>query len=88
MILHRFTATDDALSRVLARFRAPSAEEASSLEAFMKRFLDRIGGPIAAYEEVHSTVPPATSRSLMMLHRLVASGTFVDKHPGESMMAA
>jgi hypothetical protein len=78
MILHRFSTTEDSMLRILARFRAPKPEDVMTLEEFVKRFLDRVGSPIAAYQEERGVAPPAASQGLFNLCRLVASGQFVD----------
>src|SRR3954469_62072 len=81
-ILRRFSSTDDTISRILARFRAPSPEEHDTIEAFNKRFADKIDPPLEAYAAVHGVVPPAASQSLFNLHRLLASGHFVNAPAG------
>jgi hypothetical protein len=77
-ILRRFYATEDPITRILARFQAPSSEGYTSIEAFTKRFADRINEPVNAYTSKRGFAPPATSRGLLSLLRLVASGTFID----------
>ncbi len=77
-ILRRFAGTEDSIARILARFRRPSPEETTTIESFVKRFFDRVDGPIAAYEAEKGFDPPATSHGLVSLCRLLASGTFVD----------
>jgi hypothetical protein len=77
-ILRRFHSTEDPISRILARFRAPTSDAHTSVEAFSKRFADRINEPIYAYKAEHGVAPPATSHSLLSLLQLVASGTFID----------
>ena len=77
-ILERFASTEDPISRILARFRAPSSEDHHTIESFNKRFADRVDGPLEAYAAEHGVVPPAASRSLFNLHRLLAHGHFVD----------
>jgi mannitol-1-phosphate/altronate dehydrogenase len=77
-ILRRFYATEDPITRILARFQAPSSEAYTSIEAFTKRFADRINEPVNAYTSKKGFVPPATSRGLLSLLHLVASGTFID----------
>lgn len=79
-ILERFDSTDDPITRILARFQAPSREAVASIEAFSKRFSDRIKEPMMAYEAEKGSVPPAVSRGLFSLFQLVASGTFIDAH--------
>jgi hypothetical protein len=77
-ILRRFSGTEDTISRILARFRAPTPEDSHTIEAFNKRFGDRVDPPLEAYAAEHGFVPPAASQSLFNLHRLLASGHFVD----------
>jgi mannitol-1-phosphate/altronate dehydrogenase len=77
-ILARFCTTEDSIARILARFRRPCPEQVSTIESFAKRFFDRVNPAIAAYESVKGVPPPATSRGLLSLWRLVAAGTFVD----------
>ena len=77
-ILGRFCSTDNPLSGILAQFRAPSSEEVTTVEAFTKRFLDRIDPPIKTYQHRKGVAPSATSQSLFDLYRLLGSGTFVD----------
>ncbi|MDB5297766.1 MAG: hypothetical protein JWO31_3749 [Phycisphaerales bacterium] len=78
MILHRFSSTDDSLARILARFRAPSPDEFSTIEAFNERFAGRVDEPLMAYESAKGVIPPAASQSLFSLHRLVATHTYVN----------
>lgn len=77
-IFERFSRTEDTISRILARFRAPSSDDFRTIESFNKRFGDRIDPPLEAYADEHGVVPPAASQSLFNLHRLIASGHFVD----------
>ena len=77
-ILERFFSTEDPITRILARFQAPLSGDTAALEAFTSRFADRINGPIAAYEAEKGIVPPATSRGLLSLLRLVETGTFIN----------
>ncbi|HEY0008278.1 MAG TPA: hypothetical protein VGB55_06120 [Tepidisphaeraceae bacterium] len=77
MILYRFSATDDPITRILARFRAPTPEEHTTIEAFNKRFAGRVDEPIMAYEAEKGVIPPASSQSIFSLHRLMATGTFI-----------
>ena len=77
-ILRRFYSTEDPITRILARFRAPTSRAHTSVEAFSKRFADRINEPITAYTSAKGVAPPATSHSLLSLLQLVASGTFID----------
>ncbi|CAO4164348.1 hypothetical protein [Methylorubrum extorquens] len=77
-ILQRFFSTEDPITRILARFQAPPAGDASTIEAFSRRFADRINGPLGAYEAEKGVLPPAISRGLLSLLHLVESGTFID----------
>lgn len=77
-ILERFFSTEDPITRILARFQAPAPGDTTAIEAFTSRFADRINGPIAAYEAEKGVVPPATSRGLLSLLRLVETGTFIN----------
>jgi hypothetical protein len=77
-ILERFSATEDPITRILARFRSPTEDEVHSIESFNRRFADRIDAPLEAYAAEHGAVPPAASQSLFNMHRLLASGHFVD----------
>jgi hypothetical protein len=77
-ILRRFCSTEDTLARILARFRRPSPNDSTTLEKFVRRFLDRVDPALTAYEQEKGTVPIAANHGLRSLHRLVGSGTFVD----------
>lgn len=81
-ILGRFVATEDPISRILARFQAPEPGDPSTLEAFSRRFAGRINEPFDAYEAQNGTLPPAASRSLLSLLHLVETGTFIDAPAG------
>ncbi len=70
--------TEDPIGRILARFRAPTPDEHDTIEAFNRRFAEQIDPPLEAYAAEHGVVPPAASQSLFNLHRLLASGHFVD----------
>jgi mannitol-1-phosphate/altronate dehydrogenase len=78
MILKRFGATDDPITRILARFREPTPDEFKTIEAFNERFAGRVDEPMMAYEAAKGVIPPAASQSIFSLHRLVATGTYVD----------
>jgi hypothetical protein len=80
-ILKRFFETEDPITRILARFRAPSSEAFTTIEAFSKRFNDRVGEPIRAYEHENGVAPPAASHSLFSMLQLVASGSFIEDRP-------
>ncbi len=77
-ILRRFLSSDDPMSRILARFRAPTPEAPTSIEAFAKRFADRVEDPIAAYSDDKGVQPPAAMSSINSLVRLIASGSYID----------
>ncbi len=77
-ILRRFLSSDDPLSRILARFQAPTPEAPASVQAFAERFADRVEEPIAAYSDDTGTQPGAAMRSVDSLARLIASGSYID----------
>ena len=77
-ILQRFFSTEDPITRILARFQTPAPGDISAIEAFSRRFADRINRPIGAYEAERGSVPPAIGRGLLSLLHLVESGTFID----------
>ncbi len=77
-ILGRFLSSDDPLSRILARFQAPTPEAPGSVQAFAKRFADRVEDPIAAYSDGRGSPPQAAMRSVNSLVRLIASGSYID----------
>jgi hypothetical protein len=77
-ILDRFFATEDPITRILARFQAPLPGDTTAIEGFASRFAERINRPIAAYGAEKGMVPPATSRGLLSLLQLVESGTFIN----------
>ncbi len=76
--LERLVSTEDPMTRILARFRAPTPGEPGTIEAFTSRFIERIDAPIHAYEQARGHMPPAASKGLLNLHRLIASGSFID----------
>jgi len=78
-ILRRFFQTEDPISRILARFRAPTPKSAAAIETFGNRFAERVGEPIRAYEHEKGRAPPAASRAVSSMLRLVASGTFIER---------
>lgn len=80
-ILRRFSTTEDPITRILARFQAPSSKDHDTVISFSKRFSDRVDEPMRAYEAEHGTVPPAASHGVQSLIRLLASGTFIDAKP-------
>jgi mannitol-1-phosphate/altronate dehydrogenase len=77
-VLQRFFETEDPITRILARFQAPSHEELTTVEAFSQRFADRVGPPVTAYEEERGVAPPASSHSILSFVRLVGSGTYIN----------
>ena len=77
-ILARFAETDDPITRILARFQAPTSESYTSVVSFSKRFADRVDEPMRAFEAEHGTAPPAATHSVQSLLRLIASGSFID----------
>ncbi|MBB5694710.1 hypothetical protein [Muricoccus pecuniae] len=77
-ILKRFLSSDDPMSRILARFQAPTPEMPTSIQAFTKRFADRVEDPITAYSEYKGAPPQAAMRSVNSLVRLIASGTYIN----------
>ena len=77
-VLRRFLETEDPITRILARFQAPSHEELTSVEAFSQRFADRVEPPVMAYEEERGVAPPAATQSIMSFVRLVGSGTYIN----------
>jgi hypothetical protein len=76
-ILNRFCSTEDPITRILARFRAPTPDSVDTIVSFSKRFADRVDEPIQAYEAKRGVLPPAASRGVLSLMRLVANGTFI-----------
>lgn len=76
-ILRRFCSTEDPITRILARFRAPTPDSVDTIVSFSKRFADRVDAPIKAYEAKRGVLPPAASRGVISLMRLVANGTFI-----------
>ena len=81
-VMERFRTTEDSIARILARFRAPSCEDVTTIQSFTKRFLDRIDQPIAAYQREKGRPPAAASQGLFSLYHLLASGTFVEASGG------
>jgi hypothetical protein len=76
-ILRRFCSTEDPITRILARFRAPTSQASDTIVSFSKRFVDRVNEPMQAYEAKTGVLPPAASRGVVSLMRLVANGTFI-----------
>ncbi len=77
-ILERFRVNADAITRVLARFRAPSAENMISVQTFVDRFLQRIDVPLLAYLDRYGMPPKSATKAIFNLFRLQASGKYVD----------
>lgn len=77
-VLPRFMSNDDPMSRILARFQAPTPEAPRSIEAFSRRFSDRVDEPLSAFADKRGFAPPAAIRSVQSLVRLIASGTYID----------
>jgi hypothetical protein len=77
-ILKRFLSNDDPMSRILARFQAPTPEAPTTVEAFTERFAGRVGQPIIAYAEKMGVAPPAAMHSVESLASLIVSGTYIN----------
>lgn len=77
-VLRRFFETEDPITRILARFQAPSHDELTSVEAFSQRFADRVEPPVIAYEEERGVAPPAATQGILSFVRLVGSGTYIN----------
>jgi hypothetical protein len=77
-ILNRFKANEDTITRILARFRAPTPDEVSTVQQFIDRFLHRIEEPLVAYQEKKGVPPKSATQGIFNLFRLQASGTYVD----------
>ena len=86
-ILQRFQATDDPITRILARFQTPTADGFDSIQAFSKRFADRVDPPLDAYESVKGFMPPAASRGIRSLFRLISNGCFIERVRPEFQLA-
>ena len=78
-ILERFRSTDDTITRILARFRAPTPDEVTTVQSFVDRFLHRIEPPLLAYEAENGVPPRSATQGIFNLFRLQASGTYVDR---------
>ena len=87
-ILRRFESTDDPMTRILARFHMPTPDEVHSIESFSKRFSDRVDGPLNAYESKKGQMPPAATRSILDLYRLISNGFFVERLQTQGAIAA
>ncbi|TWI52679.1 mannitol-1-phosphate/altronate dehydrogenase [Pseudomonas duriflava] len=77
-ILARFEANADTIHRILARFRAPTPDEVTTVQKFIDRFLHRIEEPLLAYEQQKGTPAKSATQGLFNLFRLQASGTYID----------
>lgn len=77
-ILARFQANADTINRILARFRAPTPEEVTTVQSFTDRFLHRIEAPMLAYQTETGAPPKAATQGIFNLFRLQASGTYID----------
>lgn len=77
-IIDRFLTNEDPITRILARFQAPSPGSLTTIEAFSKRFSDRVDEPINAYEADKGVPPLAAMHSMRSLVRLIASGSFIN----------
>lgn len=87
-ILKRFQQNEDSIRRILARFRAPSADEYTTVQSFVDRFLHRIEPPMLAYQMEKGVPPKSSTQGVFNLFRLQASGTYVDTaHPHERQAA-
>ena len=80
-ILARFLTNEDPIVRILARFQAPSANSVATIQAFSKRFSDRVDEPISAYEADKGMPPIAAMHSMHSLVRLIAAGSFINAAP-------
>jgi mannitol-1-phosphate/altronate dehydrogenase len=77
-ILDRFMTNDDPITRILARFQKPTPESLTTIQAFSKRFAERVDEPIAAYQADKGMPPLAAMHSMHSLVRLIASGSFIN----------
>ena len=77
-ILERFKCNEDTIMRILARFRAPSRDEVTSIQSFVDRFLHRIEPPLVAYQALKGVPAKSATQGIFNLFRLQASGTYVD----------
>ncbi len=87
-ILERFKSNDDTITRILARFRAPTPEAVTTVQSFIDRFLGRIEPPLMAYQAEHGTPPKSATQGIFNLFRLQASGTYVDTDNAQQNQAA
>lgn len=77
-ILERFMSNEDPVTRILARFQAPTSESPTTVQAFSQRLADRVDEPMTAYVADKGVAPPAATQSIQSLVRLIASGTFIN----------
>jgi hypothetical protein len=77
-IFDRFRVNADSISRILARFRAPSADSLLSVQSFVDRFLQRIDVPLRAYLTRYGMPPRSATKGVFNLVRLQASGNYVN----------
>ena len=87
-ILERFKSNADTITRILARFRAPTPEEVTTVQSFVDRFLHRIEQPLLAYQAEKGAPPKAATQGIFNLFRLQASGTYVDTAHAHEAQAA
>ena len=87
-ILERFQSNDDTITRILARFRAPTADEVTTVQSFVDRFLRRIEPPLMAYQAEHGVPAKSATQGIFNLFRLQASGTYVDSDQAHQPQAA
>ena len=80
-VLQRFFETEDPITRILARFQAPSPDRMTTVEAFSQRFADRVAPPVFAYEEERGVAPPAATQGILNFVRLLGSGTYINIPP-------
>ncbi len=87
-ILERFKTNADTITRILARFRAPTPGEVTTVQSFVDRFLHRIEPPLLAYQAETGAPPKAATQGIFNLFRLQASGTYVDTANAHEEQAA
>lgn len=77
-ILKQFLSNDDPITRILARFQAPSPDFYTTIQAFSERFANRVDEPLSAYEADKGTPPAASMHGMHSLVRLIAAGQFIN----------
>ena len=87
-ILERFKSNEDTITRILARFRAPTPDEVTTVQSFVDRFLHRIEPPLLAYQAEKGVPPKSATQGIFNLFRLQASGTYVDTASASEPAAA